>query len=107
MPEQNRSRYNIGAREGAGNLPGLTKVVEECGELIQVAGKIMALDGTFDHWDGTNLLDRLEDEIADVEAALAFFRIHNELHIRKDRIATRIAHKLMLFRKWHDVNRNC
>ena len=50
---------------GSDHWPGLSKVIEECGEVIQAAGKIIAANGDGQHWDGSDLRQRLEDEIAD------------------------------------------
>lgn len=88
------TRWNIGAEEWA----GLSKVVEECGELIQVAGKLMAIDGQAEHWDGTNLHDRLNEELADVMAACRFFIAQNQLE--EEPILDRVAEKMALFRRW-------
>ncbi len=55
---------------GASVWPGIAKVIEECGEVQQVCGKLIQMDGGSDHWDGTNLRLRLQEEIADLQAAL-------------------------------------
>lgn len=39
-------------------LPGVSKVVEEAGELLQVVGKLMAVHGSPEGWDGTDLRER-------------------------------------------------
>lgn len=79
---------------------GLAKLIEECGELIQVAGKRLAYYRTDAHPDGgPPLPTRLEDEIADVMAACYFV---DELHVLdSDRIRERAMKKLALFRQWH------
>ena len=51
----------------ADEWPGLLKLSEECSEVIQVSMKL--LGGCKD----PNLVNHLEDEIADVYAALAIF----------------------------------
>jgi hypothetical protein len=77
--------------------PGLSKLLEECGEVGQVAGKIIGAEGRHDHWDGSHLPSRLADELADLEAAILFVKQHNALPDR----AARVGEKLVLFNKWH------
>ena len=55
----------------ADEWPGAFKLSEECSEVIQVLMKL--LGGCKD----ADLVTHLEDEIADVYAALAFFSDHN------------------------------
>lgn len=77
---------------------GIFKLQEELGELGQVLGKL----GPFpsgDHPDGgPPLRQRLEDEIADVAAAISYFAHHGGLDA--DRMADRCDRKLALFEKW-------
>jgi NTP pyrophosphatase (non-canonical NTP hydrolase) len=79
--------------------PGLSKVMEECGEVVQVCGKLMATSGAVAHWDGTNLKTRLEEELADVLAATTFVITHCELD--RTSIIERARLKLALFDRWH------
>lgn len=52
-----------------GNVwPGVSKLIEEAGEVIQVCGKLIQTSGAHQHRDGSNLKERLEDEIADLMA---------------------------------------
>lgn len=51
---------------------GLVKLLEECGELSQVAAKKIAYPDTDEHPDGSSLSLRLEQEIADVLAAIDY-----------------------------------
>lgn len=81
--------------------PGLSKVAEECGEIIQVIGKLMGTGGTVEHWDGTNLADRMSEEAADLLAALEFFIAHNGERLDREAIEARAAKKLALFEQWH------
>ena len=79
---------------------GLTKLMEECGELVQIAAKKQAYTHTDIHPDGKgSLKKRLEDEIADVSAACAFVIATFELD--DNRINERASRKLALFLKWH------
>lgn len=83
---------------------GRAKLTEECGELLQVLGKIDAY-GLGDHPDGGGLLaKRMEDEMADVEAAIAFVIETHNLDWAK--IQKRSALKLATFQKWHEDPNN-
>ena len=53
---------------------GIFKLIEETGELLQVLGKLGAFPDTFiNHPDGTNLREKLIEELADCRAALSYF----------------------------------
>lgn len=82
---------------GSSVWPGLSKLIEECGEAQQVCGKLLGSAGQVAHWDGTNLAVRLAEELADVEAAILFVKQHNVL----PSVGMRVAEKLALFNKWH------
>jgi NTP pyrophosphatase (non-canonical NTP hydrolase) len=84
---------------GSDNWPGLSKLVEECGEVIQVCGKIMGTGGQFEHWDGSNLAERLEDELGDLTAAIDFVTFH--VGLLRSRIAQRAEEKFDTFERWH------
>lgn len=79
---------------------GLTKLIEECGELVQIAAKKQAFMNTDSHPDGKESMKvRLEEEIADVLAACAFVIENFNLH--KIRIGQRKKIKLNTFRTWN------
>ena len=84
---------------GALVWPGISKLVEEAGEVVQVGGKLLGTDGVEDHWDGSNLRLRLEDEIADLLAAITFVTQENNLD--DPRIQERMMGKLLQFHEWH------
>ena len=84
---------------GSGHWPGLAKAAEECGEVIQACGKLIAANGEGRHWDGSDLRVRLEDEVADAQAAFRFVIERNDLDAA--RILERSEAKLALFRGWH------
>lgn len=90
---------DTGFRFGSTIWPGLSKLVEECGEVLQIAGKLMGTGGEVKHWDGTNLQDRVEDELADLMAAMAFVIEHQELDF--DKIQERARMKKGVFEEWH------
>jgi NTP pyrophosphatase (non-canonical NTP hydrolase) len=88
---------------GSSVWPGLSKLVEEAGEVFQVCGKLMATGGEAEHWDGTNLVERLHDELGDLVGAIAFFVEVNSMD--KPRIIGRGADKFSLFTGWQQSNR--
>jgi hypothetical protein len=83
---------------------GLAKLIEECGELTQVAGKKLACMDSDDHFDGAGSLKaRLENEIADVVAATNL--VIETFELDWERIEARSRAKLAQFQAWHaDVN---
>jgi NTP pyrophosphatase (non-canonical NTP hydrolase) len=89
--------YSIGSPK----WPGLSKLIEECGEVLQVAGKIIATNGDTAHWDGTDLAERLTEELADLQAAIGFMIGHNPL-LDADRVMERAKAKADLFCQWHN-----
>lgn len=78
---------------------GLAKLAEELGELQQVVGKMLAY-GVGKHPDGTpSLIERFEEEAADVTAAMTFVaQIHNA---NAENVKYRAAIKLATFQAWH------
>jgi NTP pyrophosphatase (non-canonical NTP hydrolase) len=84
---------------GSQYWPGISKLIEECGEVVQVGGKLLGSRGEVEHWDGSNLRGRLEDEIGDVLAACSFVVQNNGLN--EERISGRHHEKLKLFCLWH------
>ena len=91
--------FDIGSRKWA----GLTKIVEETGELNQVIGKLMGNRGENKHFDGSDLHENLWKEIADVYAALDFVLQMNDSLSEVD-IIERIDKKYKKFCKWHEEN---
>lgn len=77
---------------------GLTKLVEECGELTQIAAKKMAYADVDIHPDGRSMKLRMEDEIADVIAACAY--VSGEFKLNQAAIDLRVQEKILLFYKW-------
>lgn len=84
---------------GSASWPGISKLIEEAGEVCQVAGKIMGTGGAVNHWDGTDLKVRLEDEIADLMAACKF--VIHACGLDSARIGERMSNKRTLFERWH------
>jgi hypothetical protein len=80
--------------------PGTSKVLEEMGELSQVLGKLIGSHGEVEHYDGSNLRDKLVEEIGDLRAALSFFQEFNMTPEENNAVAERIGKKIVLFMKW-------
>lgn len=77
---------------------GLAKLIEECGELQQVAGKSLLYPDTA-HPDGKGFVrDRFIEELADVSAAIAYFIAYNNLPL--DKIQDRTCMKIERFVDW-------
>ena len=103
MERANRQQFDIG---GMGKYPGLLKFVEEAGEALEIAGKIMA-DPSGNHWaerdDGrTPLKDRLEEEISDVSAAIMYLKTFS---LDKVFIDIRTMEKYKKYLNWHNEER--
>ncbi|WP_432972405.1 hypothetical protein [Dactylosporangium sp. CA-233914] len=86
--------YEIGSE----TWPGLAKLAEEAGELIQILAKLVGASGRERYYDGTDLRARLIEECGDLTAAIAFFTETNGLSAEVD---DRARQKLALFRQWH------
>jgi NTP pyrophosphatase (non-canonical NTP hydrolase) len=84
---------------------GLAKLIEECGELQQVAGKKLAFYSTDKHPDGgPPLSTRMEDEMADVMAAIVLV---THLHkLDPARMHSRCMEKVAVFMAWVDDTTN-
>jgi NTP pyrophosphatase (non-canonical NTP hydrolase) len=95
------SKFYIGADE----WPGLSKLIEECGEVLQIVGKLIAVDGDVSapHWDRQDLKESLENELADLMAAIDFIGDHCEIDTA--RISNRAEVKRALFEKWHQEDK--
>lgn len=85
---------------GSDRWPGLSKLIEEAAEVVQVGGKLIGSGGEVAHFDGSNLKRRLEEEIADLMAATNFFVERNGLD--NGAIIRRVQTKLALFDRWQD-----
>lgn len=80
--------------------PGVSKLIEEVGELGQVLGKLIAVAGETKHWSG-NLREKLVEEIGDVYAALDFVVYYNFGQEETRQIRLRREKKLATFTEWH------
>jgi NTP pyrophosphatase (non-canonical NTP hydrolase) len=82
---------------------GLSKLIEECGEVQQLAGKLIATGGVVEHWDGSNLRERLIEELADLAAAVTYFSQANGLDTEEFHARRRA--KIEQFLKWEAEQR--
>ena len=89
---------------GSDHWPGISKLMEESGEVGQVVGKLLATNGLPHHWDGTNLTARLEDELGDLRAAIEFLLRHNP-QLNRAAVTQRHRQKLRMFEQWHAQQR--
>lgn len=80
--------------------PGTSKLVEEMGEVGQVLGKLIGSHGVVEHYDGSNLRDKLVEELGDLLAAIAFFGEQNLTAEEKERITERTEKKYARFEQW-------
>ena len=80
---------------------GLTKLIEECGELSQIASKKQAFMNTDTHPDGKgSMKKRLEEEMGDVLAACIL--VADNFGLDQEFLEKRVQKKLDLFRSWHN-----
>lgn len=85
----------------AGN--GLVKLIEELGELQQIAAKKLAYPNTDNHPDNKGSMKiRLQEEIADVYASLEIVR--NSYGLDIEHIFNRYQQKHELFLQWMNSN---
>lgn len=78
---------------------GLTKLMEECGEAIQIAAKMIAYPNTDQHPDGAgSMRARLTNELGDVTAAISF--VVAKLGLDLDALTDRAQFKLNSYAKW-------
>ncbi len=86
---------------GADRWPGVSKLMEEAAETIQVLAKLMQTkDGDGLHWDG-DLHPRIVEELGDLLAAIDFLISHNHQKVDRLLVEKRRTEKLALFRRWH------
>jgi NTP pyrophosphatase (non-canonical NTP hydrolase) len=88
--------FSIGGQVWA----GLSKLIEEAAEVGQVAGKIIGARGETIHFDGSNLRDRLTEELGDLLAAVDFVIGRNDLPLGV--IQRRRYTKRATFEAWHE-----
>jgi hypothetical protein len=81
--------------------PGLVKLAEEAGEIVQVIAKIIGTGGTLAFRDGQRVKRaRLVEEMADLQAALQFVHDHALTGVEQAEFETRCMAKLTTFNRW-------
>lgn len=90
---------------GSDEWNGLSKLIEELGELQQVCGKLIGSEGRTDHWSG-DLNEKFIEEFGDVYAAMSFFIVMNFDLSVIDRINDQAQLKLDRFHVWNEEVRN-
>ena len=97
-PTNGAGPYSI----GSDTWPGLSKLIEEAGEVLQLGGKLLGTGGNSEHWDGSDLRERMLSELADLDAAMIFFLASNYGEDDSDlEFKERRRQKLLLFERWH------
>jgi NTP pyrophosphatase (non-canonical NTP hydrolase) len=91
MPMANKGRSKL--------IEECSELVKELGELIQVLAKQDACHGSNTHFDGSNLKERIEDEMGDVLGAIKFAKFELDLDI--ERIRDRAYAKYQTFCRWN------
>lgn len=81
--------------------PGVAKLNEESGELVQVIGKLMMTHGERAYWEGVDLRQCLMDEMADQKAAIDFVMDHVLTPEEATAVMERAKRKRALFERWH------
>lgn len=84
---------------GDQDWPGISKLIEEMGEVQQICGKLLGTRGNLRHWNVPDLRVALEDELADLWAALTFVQKYAGLD--QKRMADRVIAKLDKLIEWH------
>jgi len=94
--------WSAKAHHRHGQWTGLFKLIEECGEAMQVAGKIAAFPDADEHPDGEgSLRGRIECELADLIASAE--HVIDATGLDAERIRQRIARKRALFQRWMTI----
>ncbi len=84
-----------------GNVwPGTSKLIEEMGETAQVLGKLIGSHGETAHYDGSDLRQRLVEELGDLQAAIVFFQDQNLTLVEQTAVAIRMRAKVKKFEQW-------
>lgn len=82
----------------SGEANVFTKLAQATGKAMQVIGKLMGTGGDPNHWDGTNLRDRLEHSLSELLGAGAFAARVCDV---EELVEARKVLKVSVFRGWH------
>ena len=84
---------------GSDEWNGLSKLIEELGELQQVCGKLIGVEGSAAHWS-YNLNDKFIEEIGDECSAIDFFTYANFDEEDINKMKEQSDKKYHLFKQW-------
>ena len=84
---------------GSDEWNGLSKLIEELGELQQVCGKLIGSEGSTAHWSG-ELTEKFIEELGDVYAAMAYFVTRNFSPDADNAIIAQAERKFATFNQW-------
>lgn len=90
---------------GSDEWNGLSKLIEEMGELNQVCGKLIGSEGSTDHWSG-DLRAKFIEELGDVYASMRFFIMNNFNSDERMQIEIQQTNKYFRFVDWSEETRN-
>lgn len=90
---------------GSDEWNGLSKLIEELGELQQVCGKLIGSEGSLDHWS-LDLLSKFIEELGDAYAAMEFFITKNFTPEEISAIINQYHTKVDRFLEWDRDVRN-
>jgi NTP pyrophosphatase (non-canonical NTP hydrolase) len=86
---------------GSDTWPGISKLIEECGEVQQLSGKIAAFPFEEVHPDGQVLSAAIEEELGDLLGAIRYVTLQNSLSIE-----ARAQMKFERFMRWDREERS-
>jgi len=84
---------------GSDEWNGLSKLIEELGELQQVCGKLIGSEGSTSHWS-YDLREKFIEETGDVYAAMDFFLEKNFSMDELGLVLDQREYKTEKFKKW-------
>lgn len=90
---------------GSDEWNGLSKLIEELGELQQVCGKLIGSEGSVDHWSG-DLKTKFIEELGDVYGAMDYFLAKNFSGNEINQINDQSQMKYERFVQWDKDVRN-
>lgn len=82
---------------------GLLKLLEELGELSQIASKAAIIHPKTKYYDGRDIKARLVEEMGDVLATLEY--VVEKMHLSEVSIRKRAARKLKMYKMWEEQNK--
>lgn len=90
---------------GSDEWNGLSKLIEELGELQQVCGKLIGSEGNTVHWSG-DLKEKFIEELGDVYGSMDFFVEKNFSDQEIIKISNQSTMKYTRFNQWNQEVRD-